>query len=126
MLTLPLAVFILAFSCVFVGFLLGYFFARLDFFYVVLRKLHGDSGGAIVMENRAAAPVSFFEREKPTTKAAEVKEKLGKIDIDTRTVVTKIDTDTIQRGSTAEMGKVTAQEDTINASVSKLAQLKGR
>jgi hypothetical protein len=109
------------------GFVLGYFIARMDFLYVVLRKLHGEGGGnTLIMESRAQQPVSFFEKEKKAAKAAEVKEKLGKIDIDTRTVVTKIDTETIQKGSDIELGRTTAQEDTINSSVSKLAQLKGR
>lgn len=107
------------------GFLLGYLFARLDFLYVVLRKIYdyGDGGQALVAQTR---PTSFFEKEKKEAKAAEVKQQLGKIDIDTRTVVTKIDTDSIQKGSEVELGRVTAQEDTINASVSKLAQLKGK
>ena len=108
------------------GFLLGYFFARLDFFYTVLRRLHGVDGGTLVMESRVQQPVSFFEQEKKAAKQAAVKEKLGKIDIDMRTVVTKIDTDAIQPGSAVELGTTTAQEDTINASVSKLAQLKGK
>ena len=109
------------------GFVLGYFISRMDFIYVVLRKFHGvDGGSPLIMESRAQQPTSFFEKEKKAAKQAEVKEKLGKIDIDARTVVTKIDTDGIQRGSDAELGKTTAQEDTINVSVSKLAQLKGK
>lgn len=109
------------------GFLLGYFFARMDFLYTVLRKVHGvDGGPSLIMESRVQSPTSFFEKEKKAAKAAETKEKLGKIDIDTRTVVTKIDTDAIQKGSDMELGKTTAHEDTLNASVSKLAQLKGK
>lgn len=108
------------------GFVLGYFIARMDFLYVVLKKIHGEGGtGTLIMESREK-PTSFFEKEKKAAKQAEVKEKLGKIDIDTRTVVTKIDTETIQKGSDVELGRTTAQEDTINASVSKLAQLKGK
>jgi hypothetical protein len=105
------------------GFVLGYFIARMDFLYVVLKKIHGEGGGSLVMESREK-PASFFEKEKKFEAA--VNKKLGKIDIDTRTVVTKIDTETIQKGSDIELGKTTAQEDTINASVSKLAQLKGK
>lgn len=109
------------------GFLLGYFFARVDFLYVVLRTIHGGgSGSSLIMESRAQSPTSFFEKEKKAAKVSDTKEKLGKIDIDTRTVVTKIDTDNIQPGSDVELGKTTAQEDTITASVSKLAQLKGK
>lgn len=106
------------------GFVLGYFIARMDFLYVVLKKIHGEgSTGTLIMESREK-PASFFEKEKKFEAA--VSKKLGKIDIDTRTVVTKIDTETIQRGSDVELGRTTAQEDTINASVSKLAQLKGK
>jgi hypothetical protein len=100
----------------------------MDFLYVVLRKIYdyGDGGRTLVMESRVQSPTSFFEKEKHAAKVSDTKEKLGKIDIDTRTVVTKIDTDNIQPGSDVELGKTTAQEDTINASVSKLAQLKGK
>jgi carbamoylphosphate synthase small subunit len=105
------------------GFVLGYFISRMDFLYVVLKKIHG--AGSLVMESREK-PTSFFEKEKHVAKQSAVKEKLGKIDIDTRTVVTKIDTETIQKGSDVELGRTTAHEDTINASVSKLAQLKGK
>jgi hypothetical protein len=108
------------------GFVLGYFIARMDFLYVVLKKIHGEGSGSFIMESRVQSPTSFFEKEKQAAKVSDTKEKLGKIDIDTRTVVTKIDTDTIQKGSDVELGKTTAQEDTINASVSKLAQLKGK
>lgn len=110
------------------GFLLGYFFARMDFLYIVLRQIHeyGEGGRQLVMESRVQQPTSFFEKEKKAEKAAAVKEKLGKIDIDTRTVVTKIDTDTIQPGSAVELGRTTSQADTINSSVNKLAQLKGK
>jgi|688.fasta_scaffold254223_2 hypothetical protein len=109
------------------GFVAGYFFARLDFIYAALRTFYGlDSSRAITLESRIQQPTSFFEKEKKAEKAAVVKEKLGKIDIDTRTVVTKIDTDTIQPGSDVELGRTTAQADTINLSVNKLAQLKGK
>lgn len=106
-----------------ISFLAGYFFARLDFFYVALRRLHGDN---FIVDAPGAHSTSFIERTTSRAKQADTQEKLSKISIDTSTVVTKIDTDGIQRGSDVELGKTTSQEDTINASVSKLAQLKGK
>lgn len=108
------------------GFVLGYLFARMDFFYVVLRKSYdyGGEGRTLVTESRGQSPPSFFKKEKQTAKVAGTKEKLGKIDIDTRTVVTAINTAGIQKGSDVEMGTTTATQDTINESVSRLAQLK--
>ena len=48
------------------------------------------------------------------------------IDINETKVVTKINTDGLQKASDVEIGTTTAKQDTINASVSKLAQLKGK
>jgi hypothetical protein len=105
------------------GFVLGYTVARLDALYYLWRSAH--SGGVLTTESRVQQPTSFFTKAKqPDT--ANPKAALGAIDIDARTVVTKIDTGAMQRGSAVELGKTTAQEDTISASVSKLANLKGK
>ena len=107
------------------GFVLGYFIARMDFLYVVLRKLHGDAGGGLTLESRAQ-PTSFFAKEKQAQARAAVQEKIGQIEIDTSKFVTEIRTDNIQKVNDAELGHKTTKQDTINNSVAKLAQLKGK
>lgn len=112
-------------ACAVGGFVLGYIVARLDALYYLWRGVASGSSGASTMESRAQPPTSFFTKSKAAS-GGDVKTPLGVIDIDTRTVVTKIDTGAMQRGSDVELGKTTAQEDTIGASVSKLANLKGK
>lgn len=101
------------------GVLFGYFLARLDAIYTVLRE--NQSG--LTLEQRQ--PSSFFAKKYDKARA-DVQEKIGQIEIDTRKFVTEIKTDAIQKGSDKELCKKTTQQDTINQSVSKLAQLKGR
>ena len=104
-----------------VGVVAGYGLARLDAIYVYVRKLH-DAGGSLVMESRQPG---FFARQKSSH--AEDAGGPGKIEIDTRTVVTEINTAGLQRASNAEMGQTTtAADSTINQSVSRLSQLKGK
>lgn len=102
---------------------LGYFFARLDAIYAVLRSTRGPGSGSLIMESQAA-PRDFFTKERRADADSPV--RTAPINIDTRTVVTHINTAGIEKGSDVEMGTTTAQEDTLQASVSKLANLKGR
>lgn len=115
-------------SCIFcgvvVGFFGGYLFARLDYLYVRMREIHEGA-------SQLPRAVGFFTQrdETGTTKKhtqTQTHAVAEKIDIDARTVVTKIDTQGIQKGSEVEMGKTTSQQDNISASVSKLVQLRGK
>ena len=106
----------------------GYALARLDGIYFLLRQWHsaGLPGGVTHVQapEQAPRPAGFFkhdERSENQPKAA-----FGKIDIDSRTVVTQINTAGLQRASSAEMGKTTQTADEINKSVSRLSQLKGK
>ena len=105
-----------------VAFFLGYFFARLDSLYVLLRRGTAFSP----TQDTAHSPVSFFEKERRADTVKKQLNKLGGIEIDSSKVVTHIDTAGIQKGSDAEFGRTTAQQDTLHESVSKLSQLKGR
>lgn len=102
------------------GVILGYLLARLDAIYTLLRAKQ-ESG--LLLEQRQ--PSSFFAKKHDRERAA-VQEKIGGISIDTSTFVTEIKTDTMQKVNDVAMGKTTTQSDTINQSVSKLAQLKGK
>lgn len=95
------------------GLVVGYIMARLDGIYMLLR---------------AGEAPSFTPdyRSRPASKRAEPATDLRKISIDTGTVVTNIKTDGMSKTNDVIMGTTTAQQDTINASVSKLEQLKGK
>jgi len=103
------------------GVLVGYGLARLDALYVAVCKLH-DHGSPLVMESRHA---DFFTKHRSSH--AESRAVADKIEIDTRTVVTEINTGGLVRASQAEMGKTTTETDsTMQQSVSRLSQLKGK
>jgi len=106
------------------GFLVGYFFARLDLLYVLLRA--GIEVGPRSVASVVQQPTSFFDKEARADKEKKKANKLGGISIDSSKVVTKIDTDGIERGSNVEFGRTTSQQDGLKESVSKLSQLKGR
>ena len=97
------------------GIILGYFLARLDAIYTLLRDQSNSA---------PSQPQSFFAKQK--REQAEVEEKVGKISIDERKFVSDIKTDNIKKVTEVELGKKTQQQDNINQSVSRLAQLKGR
>jgi histidinol-phosphate/aromatic aminotransferase/cobyric acid decarboxylase-like protein len=98
------------------GVVLGYVIARLDGIYSLLRQQPA---------NNLPAPSSFFAK-KHDNKQAAVEERVSQITIDDRKFVADIKTDNIQKLNELELGKKTTQQDTLNQSVSKLAQLKGR
>lgn len=102
----------------FLSFVAGYVVARLDAIYSTLRGKE-SGGGAFLMASSAAASRNTRAQEQ---KAAE--DRIARVSIDTTTVVTPVKTDGMKKVSTAEIGSVTKQNDTLNSSVSKLAQLK--
>lgn len=104
-----------------VGIFFGYCLARLDYIYVRLREWHEGA-------SQIPQATGFFSQrmDKAARQSSAPQVVAEKIDIDTRTVVTEIDTKGIQKGSEVELGTTTAKQDTINESVSRLAQLKGK
>lgn len=98
------------------GVVFGYMLARLDSIYSLLREQP---------VNNLPAPSSFFAKKHDKSRA-EVEERVAQVSIDERKFVTDIRTDTISKVNDVELGNKTTQQDTINQSVSKLAQLKGR
>jgi hypothetical protein len=122
--------FALFFGGIGAGVFVGYVCARLDYIYVRIREWHEGAsqipqatGFFSERMGKAARQSSGEAKAKTQTKAQVVAEK---IDIDTRTVVTEISTAGIQKGSQVELGTTSAKQDTINESVSRLAQLKGK
>jgi len=103
------------------GVLVGYGLARLDALCGAVRQLH-DTGSPLIMESRRA---DFFTKHRASH--AESGSAADKIEIDARTVVTEINTGGLVRASQAEMGKTTTETDsTMQQSVSRLSQLKGK
>ena len=100
----------------------GYLCARLDYIYVRLREWH--EGASQLPQATGFFAQRMDKAARNSSGPAQVVAE--KIDIDTRTVVTEINTKDIQKGSEVELGTTTAKQDTINESVSRLAQLKGK
>lgn len=72
-------------------------------------------------------PKGFFATNKAKTRTAEPEPVSGnKIEIDERKIVSQINTDAMQKVTQVELGTKTAVADDINASVSRLSQLKGK
>lgn len=99
------------------AFALGYLTGRGDSLYRELRDKYGP-----------APKTGFFAETAPSSRRQENGVPVTKISIDERKVVSEISTSNIQQSpeAAAELGTKSVQSDNINASVSKLAQLKGR
>jgi hypothetical protein len=106
-----------------VAYAAGYLFARLDAVYVLLRSLHGV---ADVLDGGGPRSRSMPQKKKKEWTTADDNDAVETVSIDERKFVTKIDTAGMLRGSAANIGVTTTTADTINESVSKLSQLKGR
>jgi hypothetical protein len=100
--------------CVLGAFALGYIMGRLDLLVYLLG------------EKEQAGPTGFFQKNKPGALNETVQSKPKVADIDSSKFVAPISTAGMERKDTAALGKMTTTEDDIQASVSKLAQLKGR
>lgn len=105
-----------AYLCVAGAFALGYIVGRVNL--VV----------ALLAEKQTQAPVGFFQKHKPQgpRENAESANRAAGVAIDSSKFVAPISTAGMERKDTAALGKTTTTEDDIQASVSKLAQLKGR
>lgn len=91
-----------------VAFAVGYLLGRTDLLMGALRNQASN------------APQGFFAK----TKGPAPTRVLTDIAIDERKVVSQIKTDTLQNVTQVQLGKQVVAQDDINASVSKLAQLK--
>lgn len=101
-----------------VAFALGYLMARADAMLGLLRAQ--ELAPRTISEDRHAPR----KRQEWTT--ADDNSASDVIAIDERKFVTKIDTTAMALGSTADIGRTTTTTDTIQESVSKLSQLKGK
>lgn len=99
------------------AFAVGYLAGRADAIYRALRDKYGPAPRA-----------GFFAEEAPARRPQQPSAPGAKISIDERKVVAEINTAGIAKSAEAvsELGTKTVQSDNIDASVSKLAQLKGR
>jgi hypothetical protein len=100
----------------FAGVVAGYAVARLD---GISRYLYNSSANNLQLEMRQPG---FFTKNR----AAAPAEAIKAAKIDTRKVVTEINTKGLEPASPAELGTTTTTEDTITKSVSRLSQLKGK
>ena len=109
------------------GFFGGYICARLDYFYVWLRARHPVAPPSFeTPQPTAGRPAGAPRQPSPNSRPAAEERPANRVEIDTRTVVTKIDTAGIQKGSALDIGKTTEQQDSIDDAVSRLSNLKGK
>ena len=102
-----------------VGYIVGYIVGRLDLIYRTLSTFRKMENSQFANhERRQKKPRDFFSDEPAPPKT--------KIEIDERKYVSAIKTDDLARTNDKTLGKITATDDDIGASVSKLAQLKGK
>jgi hypothetical protein len=99
-----------------IGYVSGYIIGRLDLIYRTLRLFTSGISGA-------SKQPDFFSKVAAEDKSFHVKPK---IDIDSSKFVSPIKTDNLAKTSDTVLGKITTTEDDIQASVSRLAQLKGK
>jgi hypothetical protein len=100
------------FVFVLIGFVLGYLLGRIDALIDIFRDSDKDNGLP------KPKPFSFTKSAEPTARKS--------VTIDERKYVAPISTDGLAKAETTTLGKTTTKEDDIQASVSKLAQLKGK
>ena len=100
-----------------IGLLVGYIVGRLDFL-VFLTKCSPTAAPT-------SAPASVFVKPRSFFDAPDDKPKPS-FDIDTRKFVNPVKTDDLTKNADTSLGKTTVAHDDIQASVSKLAQLKGK
>ena len=100
--------------CNLLAFALGYVIGRVDLL-VYLREKPEQAG-----------PVGFFQNNTPRALRENAENSAKVADIDSSKFVAPISTAGMERMDTAALGKMTTTEDDIQASVSKLAQLKSR
>jgi hypothetical protein len=100
------------------GYVLGYVVGRVDFIYRTVHLLAGHVAG--IVETKQP---DFF-----TKTAAEDRREgaRAKIAIDASKFVSATKTDSLVKSSETTLGKTTQTDDDIQASVSRLAQLKGK
>ena len=77
---------------------------------------------SLATSNKAKTPNDFFAK----VAAEEAPAAKSKIAIDERKFVGRVETDALVKMSENSIGKTTVAQDDIQASVSKLAQLKGK
>lgn len=108
--------FLFEISCLAACWAVGYALGRLDLI-------------ARLLLSRTDAPETYLlasTHKKQARAHEEAKARVQDINIDERKFVAPISTDGMARNTKIELGKTTEIADDINASVSKLAQLKGK
>ena len=122
--------YVTALFLIFMGYVAGYLVGRLDIIYSALRLLGKTVQSANREHNHSAQvvekPVTSKSRAARPDESAFVVKPSVSLDINTSTFVTPISTAGMERAGAGELGKTTAVQDDIGASVSKLSQLKSK
>jgi hypothetical protein len=123
--------YVTALFLIFMGYVAGYLVGRLDIIYSAVRLLcravhDGDEKLAAPAEVVGQPVARKARAARPADTTDFVVKPVVPVDINTSTFVTPISTAGMERAGAGELGKTTAVQDDIGASVSKLSQLKGK
>jgi hypothetical protein len=122
------AAYLTALFLICIGYVAGYIVGRLDIVYSALRILVRIAKGA-VEEPTPQSPVmqsTANSRRFSVAPSVESPATMQRVDINETKFVASVSTAGMERAGTGELGKTTAVQDDIGASVSKLSQLKGK
>jgi hypothetical protein len=122
--------YVTALFLIFMGYVAGYLVGRLDIIYSALRlvckAVQNSDGEHTPRAQVVGEPVSRAVRPVRREESDFVVKPVVPVDINTSTFVAPISTTGMERAGAGELGKTTAVQDDIGASVSKLSQLKGK
>jgi hypothetical protein len=108
------------------GYVAGYIVGRLDIIYGALRILVGIAKGAVETPSVQTPVMQTSAASRRFSVAPVVESPATRVDINETKFVAPISTAGMERTNDVALGKTTATQDDIGASVSKLAQLKGK
>lgn len=121
------AAYMTALFLIFMGYVAGYMIGRLDIIYSALRVLVRIAKTA-ADEPAVSSPVMQSTAQSRRFSVAPGVESpaAARVNINETKFVTPVSTAGMERAGAGELGKTTAVQDDIGASVSKLSQLKGK
>ena len=112
---------------IFIGYVAGYIVGRLDIVYSALRILVRIAKGAVDEPNPQSPVMQSTAQSRRFSVAPSVPAPATtRVDINETKFVAPVSTAGMERSGAGELGKTTAVQDDIGASVSKLSQLKGK
>lgn len=113
---------------IFIGYAAGYIVGRLDIIYSALRCLVtlAKTAADTEVNSRPVMKSTAQSRKFSALSEPDAAVPRARVNIDEAKFVAPVSTAGMERAGAGELGKTTAVQDDIGASVSKLSQLKGK